>query len=314
MQSPVLPSGQTTHLAVEHNIKLTRDTPRNDWLPFLNAQIIITHGICRTKWYRKPSNKNILVHFLSAHPAHAKKAIVTNMFRTATRVCSGLEEKEESLALAQRVAAMNGYTNQIPRSKRHKGVVRQSRESTHADKIPFCLPFISDEVSTAIRQCLRRAALDEYVSVVEIPPNNLKRQLIRNRMYDRICSTAKCVVCPEGRTGDCMSSGVIYLIACKSCGEEYVGETARPLCARIKEHLDGKEKSRPTTPLGAHRKLRHDGVNFEVSVKILAREPQTSARKALEALWIHAKSPKMNRKEECLSITRELAPYLGLLF
>ncbi|EYB93431.1 hypothetical protein Y032_0182g889 [Ancylostoma ceylanicum] len=115
----------------EH-IKLTRDTPQNDWLPFLNAQINIANSVCRTKWYRKPSNKNILVHFLSAHPAHAKKAIVTNMFRTATRVCSGFEEKEESLALAQRVAVMNGYTNQIPRSKRHKGVVRQSRDSKHS--------------------------------------------------------------------------------------------------------------------------------------------------------------------------------------
>ncbi|EYC04303.1 hypothetical protein Y032_0088g2132 [Ancylostoma ceylanicum] len=202
------------------HIKLTKDTSQNDWLPFLNVQINIANGICRTKWDRKPSDKNISVHFLSAHPAYAKKAIVTNMFRTATRVCSVSEEREESLALAQRVAAMNGSTNQISRSTRHKGVVRQSRDSTHADKMPFCLPFISDEVSTDIRQCLRRVAIDKYVSVVEILPNNLKRQLIRNRMYDRICSTAKCVVCPEGRIGDCMSSGVIYLIACKSCGED----------------------------------------------------------------------------------------------
>ncbi|EYC22109.1 hypothetical protein Y032_0018g3719 [Ancylostoma ceylanicum] len=122
-------------------------------------------------------------------------------------------------------------------------------------------------------------------------------------MYDRVCSTPKCVVCPEGRAGDCMISGVIYMICCKSCGEEYVGETARPLCARIKEHLDGKEKSRLTTPLGTHRKVQHDGANFEVTVKILAREPQTAARKTLEALFIHAKGPKMNRKGECLSIT-----------
>ncbi|EYC40361.1 hypothetical protein Y032_0618g716 [Ancylostoma ceylanicum] len=36
-------------------------------------------------------------------------------------------------------------------------------------------------------------------------------------MYDRVCSTPKCVVCPEGRAGDCMISGVIYMICCKSC-------------------------------------------------------------------------------------------------
>ncbi|EYB89038.1 hypothetical protein Y032_0237g3247 [Ancylostoma ceylanicum] len=213
-----LMNGQNEH------IKLTRDTPLDDWLPFLNAQINITNGICRTKWYRKPSNKNILVHLCSAHPTHAKKAIVTNMFRTAAGVCSGIEEKKESLALAQRVDAMNGYSKQISRSRKRKEVLPRGRDSTHAEKIAFCLPFISDEVSTAIRQCLRRAALDKYVTVVEIPPNNFKRQLIRNRMYDRICSTPKCVVCPEGRAGDCMTSGVVYLICCKSCGEEYVAK------------------------------------------------------------------------------------------
>ncbi|EYB91979.1 hypothetical protein Y032_0199g1647 [Ancylostoma ceylanicum] len=60
----------------------------------------------------------------------------------------------------------------------------------------------------------------------EIPPSNLKRQLVRNRMYDRFCITPNCVICPTGKPGDCMCSGVIYLITCISCGEEYIGETA----------------------------------------------------------------------------------------
>ncbi|EYC07252.1 hypothetical protein Y032_0071g551 [Ancylostoma ceylanicum] len=297
----------------EH-IRLTRDKPINGWLPFLNVQVKMTKGVYWTKWYRKPSSKNILVHFLSAHPTHLKRAVVTNMFRTATKVCSGLAEKEESLVLARQIAASNGYESYISMSKRRREALARKRDPNTTDKIPFYLPFISDEVSTAIRQCLRRSALNKVVSIVEIPPSNLKRQLVRNRMYDRFCITPNCVVCPTGRPGDCMCSGVIYLITCIGCGAEYIGETSRPLCARIREHMDGKGRSRLTTPLGSHRKFQHDGENFEVNVKILAQEPETSARKFLEALWIHAKSPKMNRKEECLSMTRELAPYLDLLF
>ncbi|EYC20101.1 hypothetical protein Y032_0023g871 [Ancylostoma ceylanicum] len=83
---------------------------------------------------------------------------------------------------------------------------------------------------------------------------------------------------------------------------------------KMKEHLDGKQRSRESTPLGNHRRVQHDGASFYVNVKILAQAPETSVRKTLEALWIQAKNPKMNCEEECLSITRELAPYLELLF
>ncbi|KAK6735610.1 hypothetical protein RB195_018681 [Necator americanus] len=91
----------------EH-IKLTREKPQSNWLPFLNIQFGISNGTYQTKWYRKSSNKNILVHFLSAHPSHMKKA-VNNMFRTATTVCSGSEERNESLTLAHEIAVSNSY-------------------------------------------------------------------------------------------------------------------------------------------------------------------------------------------------------------
>ncbi|EYC19370.1 hypothetical protein Y032_0024g1045 [Ancylostoma ceylanicum] len=63
---------------------------------------------------------------------------------------------------------------------------------------------------------------------------------------------------------------------------------------------------------GVHRMQSHDNVEFEVSVTILSYEPDILARKTLEAFWIAAKSPKMNRKEECIAITNELAPFQNL--
>ena len=152
------------------------------------------------------------------------------------------------------------------------------------------------------------------VPIIDIPPNTLRRQLVRNRLYDRLCSSESCIICPNGRDGDCMSSGTIYLISCNACGEEYIGETGRPLCVRIKEHLDGKVKVHQNTPLGTHRAQKHNGDDFEVTVRILAQESKTSTRKTLEAFWINFKNPKMNRKDECLTITRDLAPYFKMIF
>ncbi|EYB87176.1 hypothetical protein Y032_0267g756 [Ancylostoma ceylanicum] len=150
--------------------------------------------------------------------------------------------------------------------------------------------------------------------VVEIPLHNLKRTPIRNRPYDRLCMVPDCVICPEGKQKDCMCAGVVYLITCKECEDEYIGETARPLCTRVEEHLQAKAKFCPSNALGSHRLNYHEGVDFEMKVMILAYESQISARETLEALWINIKTPKMNRKEECSSITRELAPYLQILF
>ena len=76
----------------------------------------------------------------------------------------------------------------------------------------------------------------------------------------------------------------------------------------------GKDKLRPSAPLGAHRVRKHAGEDFEIKVKILAQETRTTARKTLEAFWIRARGPNMNRKDECLSITKEIEPYLGQIF
>ncbi|KAK6750590.1 hypothetical protein RB195_002520 [Necator americanus] len=63
---------------------------------------------------------------------------------------------------------------------------------------------------------------------------------------------------------------------------------------------------------GAHRRQCHDNTLFKIAVTILARESDVLARKTLEAFYITAKSPIMNRKEECIAVTNELAPYQDL--
>ncbi|KAJ1345812.1 hypothetical protein KIN20_000431 [Parelaphostrongylus tenuis] len=57
------------------------------------------------------------------------------------------------------------------------------------------------------------------------------------------------------------------------------------------------------SPLGTHGKKKHDGVDFEIEVTILAQEQKTSARKAL---WINTTNPTINRRDECLVISRDM--------
>ncbi|KAK6763170.1 hypothetical protein RB195_023762 [Necator americanus] len=294
------------------HIKFTRERPIDNWLAFLNMHIYLRNGICKTKWYRKPSSKNILIHYLSAHPSKMKNSVIGNMYRTAARVSSSSQEKAWSINVAHKVAMSNGYPAGGGATRQARYPSRRPNVVDGPEKIPFCLPYISDDMSRAVRGCLRKAGLRNDVRVVEIPPANLKGQLVRNRVYDRLCTTPSCVVCPYGREGDCMISGVVYRITCRLCGDDYIGETGRPLCIRVKEHLDGLAKSKTFTPLGAHRRICHPNSEVEVYVRILSYESEITARRTLEGFWISAKSPKMNRKDECIAITNELSPYQDL--
>ncbi|KAK6750214.1 hypothetical protein RB195_002295 [Necator americanus] len=67
-------------------IRLTRETPKEGWLPYLNIQISTSNGIIRVKWYRKESCKNIILHAKSAHPTAVKRAVIRDMFKTASEI------------------------------------------------------------------------------------------------------------------------------------------------------------------------------------------------------------------------------------
>ena len=289
-------------------IRLTRGKPNSGWLPFLNTQLMFMNGRMNVKWYRKGSCKNIILHAQSAHPTAVKRAVVRNMYKTATEICSGDRERQESLKLACEIMKRNGYPVRPRRSRKPTtGQFRQQNEN----KVPLCLPFISDKVSNAIKKCLKQAQLEDDVVLINIPNDNIKRQLVRNRLYDRACVSRNCVVCPNGRTGDCARSGVVYEIECLSCHATYIGETGRPLGVRVNEHMASKRRGSLTSPLGKHLKEEHNGNDFDVKCSVLAFETCTSARKTLEAAWILTRDPKMNSRNEHLSITSDLMPFIG---
>ena len=101
-------------------ISLTREKPRDGWLPYLNTQLMLANGSVHVKWYRKESCKNIILHAQSSHPTAVKRAIISNLYRTAAEVCSGDRERSESLGLANEIVAANGYPLQRRRLRKDR--------------------------------------------------------------------------------------------------------------------------------------------------------------------------------------------------
>lgn len=73
--------------------------------------------------------------------------------------------------------------------------------------------------------------------ITKIQINSLRRQSVRNRIYDRQVKTVNWVILHIGKDGDCMYSGTICLILCNSW-DEHIGKTFRPLCVCMKKHSD----------------------------------------------------------------------------
>ena len=122
-------------------------------------------------------------------------------------MCTGGEERQESKRLALCIAAENGYA--VP-SHQRTSYAGQRRQTPRQGKLPLCIPFISDRVSAPINRSIVRAQLQNDVVSVNIPNDNIKQQLVRNRLYDKQCITPNCIICPYGKPGDCDKACVIY--------------------------------------------------------------------------------------------------------
>ena len=113
---------------------------------------------------------------------------------------------------------------------------------------------------------------DHGVKSYHKPINTLRSLLVKPK--DKPDKNSKC--------------GVVYQVSCGDCHHNYVGETARALGTRIKEHTDGNCFSAVNDHLSYNS--HHVG-----DVKVLAQEDRTYARKIREALEIHKSRPTLNR-------------------
>ena len=106
----------------------------------------------------------------------------------------------------------------------------------------------------------------------------------------RVTSTYNNRTHPTQNCTSCATRNIIYLIECTKCtkGNQYVGQTSRPLRTRIKEHRTNSKKKKTNLPLYRHFLQRVDH-NFERDIRVTIL--QATTRKNLletEQLWINA--------------------------
>ena len=163
-------------------------------------------------------------------------------------------------------------------------------------------------------------------------PKNLRDLLVRATLTptvhqlsgNRPCGAARCKTCPILLTTDefsshttgenfkvkirasCKSSNVIYLIMCRRCGQQYVGETGQPLHRRINSHrFDITHKRTDESPVAGHfNSNAHSPADMAVMVIDQIRNRDPCLRKIRESRWIRTLRTSyplgMNLRVDCL--------------
>ena len=170
-------------------------------------------------------------------------------------------------------------------------------------KSPECKELFPDKPMLAFRR--NRNLRDNLVRANLLKPIQTEkdRKLRRNK-----CVTPNCKWCQELKTStsitctttgctyrgpeniNCRVNNVVYILTCKQCNKQYIGETGRPFIERWKEHLYDIKVKRPY-PVARHFNENDDHKKATFHAKILSMingtaERATQRRKYKENRWI----------------------------
>ena len=131
------------------------------------------------------------------------------------------------------------------------------------------------------------------------------------------CGNPDCLPCKQGRGegGDCESCSVNYELECQLCPQDnksvYIGESARNLYTRSKEHLNTFVYSPATSFIAKHQSAAHSGEEPSYKAKVTACTRDCLTRQVREVVLMR-RSQSIFLNMSCLidTLTHSLPCYI----
>ena len=278
------------HLNMQHpKITFTREEEKDKSLPFMDVRFIRQeNGSLARAVYQKPTHTNRYVHFESHHPPSVKSGIVQGLADRAIRVCSSSEDRDRELKRIAGVMQGNGYPRKFTEkaiSKQMKRRLKQQEGSGElggkvSEQLQEKEPTVKIPYIEGVSEQIRRVARSAGIRCVFYAPSTL-RDLYQ--VKDTL---------PTDATTHC-----VYTVECKTCGEEYVGETQRALRVREKEHKDAIRLGHYTKSAIAehvHKQSSPHEIDWK-TMRSIDRATWKRERKIRESLHIRSRRAGINR-------------------
>ena len=282
------------------------------------------NDICtlQTKVYFKETDTHQLLHTTSFHPPHTTRGVLKSQVLRFKRLSSFKTDYDQTCFTLFNSLKKRGYNKRLLRKMKSDIWHYNPREETNTSNkavLPIIIPY-SPLGTHIVREWKRRISKHDTFSEYKIiaaytKHKNLTQLLSNNRIpkANRIiqsigafkCNSPRCQTCQHlamtkyfssaytrrnytiKDTLDCKSRNIVYLINCKKCKKQYVGETSRQLADRLSNHKSDI-KLKKDTPIALHfNEKEHTIHHLSITPIEQIRTNKRYTRLERELHWIH---------------------------
>ena len=308
-------------------LSFTHEASKN-CIPFLDLKVKLIDGKLETDLYMKPADCHQYLHYLSSHPEHTKRSIIYSQTLHVNRLCS-LEKdfNYHKLNMKERFIK-RGYPESVIEKEMQKvHFSKQGQKSKKVEKgVPFVVTYhpLLNKLSSILHRNLYLLYMNQEVKNVFTPgpivsyrsARKISSYLVRAKLYPLErkvgsvkCGKSRCEVClsiqetdafTSTTTGEsfkmnhklnCDNNCLIYLLTCKCCGKQYVGETTDEFRLRWNNYKsNGRKNARNETCMQEHlfehfKSEDHSGFLGNVSITLIDKTDGKESKRR-ENYWM----------------------------
>ena len=282
-------------------IQFTYESEENDQLPFLDVLLHRSGDNILTSVYRKKTNSDLYIHWESFAPSNWKTGTIRTLVRRAYNVCSNqclLDQEIEHLTTV--FQEKNGYPKWIidkvvnevrtahELSTNHEQVesTENENETERIEKL-LIIPYagtVGCNIMKKMKKDIKQILPENVTTQIVYTSSKLKSQL---RLKDAIPKHHK--------------HNVVYKFKCNDdqCNQSYIGECARRLGERVKDHQGRDSASHIFTHT---EECCHSPVTIDNFTIIGNNYRSSRYRRIAEALTIKQQNPALNVQEKSVPL------------
>ena len=288
---------------IHGHIKFTLEDSVDNSLPFLDTLVSLdaATNLFNFSLFVKPCHSGACLPFSAHVPAQRKRALLIGEKYRLLRNSSKDNTFPSATILRQRFAN-NGY----PTKWLNKYFDSDPRERAKLDRPTprtfVRLPFTGERTRRRIFDLANRTGLADHVRILFTTERPLGQRWRLQKERPR-CD-AQCWTCETAEVRRrCYTKYAVYELTCRQCQAKYVGQTARTVRSRIREHVTSASSAFFRHVMECHQSIPQECLRW----RILRIERDGVARLALESLEIGKRDHLVN---DCSG--EQLLPFLAV--